>query len=151
MSTNRSIVRSQLEGTFLYVSPTTAAHDATAFGSPAEEYQHRFLYSSVTFPVGEIASPRSVTSIREAFANTVRPRRVDRRPSLPELASEPTQFPFSFEIPDPIRQGEELPPTCSTVSVGESGMRGRTCVERVEIEYKIVATWKGSDPNEWKQ
>lgn len=63
MSSNRSIVRSQLEGTFLYVSPTTAAHDATTFGSHAEEYQHRFLYSSVTFPVGESASPLSVTSI----------------------------------------------------------------------------------------
>ncbi|KAJ3552869.1 hypothetical protein NM688_g3926 [Phlebia brevispora] len=137
-----------LEGSFLYVSPSSAAHEGTTFGNPTEEYQHRFLFSSLTFPVGESASPRSTTSIREALANTVRARRVDRRPSLPELASGPAQFPFSFELPQPTRQGEELPQSCSAVSVGELGTRGRTCVERAEVEYKVVAVWESNEPND---
>ena len=142
----------QLEGTFLYVSPSVAAHEGTTFGgSPHEEYQHKFLYISATFSTGEVTSPRA-TTIREAITNTVRSRRIDKRPSLPDLSSTtPTQFPFAFEIPVPVRQGEEVPPTCSMLSVGESGIRGRTCVERAEIEYRLVATWEGSDPNEWRQ
>lgn len=142
-----------MEGAFLFISPDVVeSYEEIPTGKPQGQYRHLFFTSSVTYATGDSGSPRSATSIREAFANTVRTRKPDPKPSSPELAnSAQTHFAFSFEIPRPARQGEEMPPTCSSVSVGVIGTRGRTGIERAEIEYKIVARWEGTDPNERTQ
>ncbi|THH32930.1 hypothetical protein EUX98_g1235 [Antrodiella citrinella] len=41
-----------------------------------------------------------------------------------------------------------MPPTFSTTSIGEVGLRGRTGVERAEVDYVINAQWEGADPDE---
>lgn len=93
---------------------------------------------------GESSSPRSATSLREAFVASMLSRKMERRPSLQELEGAPRKpFPFSFELPRPVRPGEELPPTFSTLCAGEVGSRGRTAVERAEVEYKVTADWEG--------
>ena len=73
-------------------------------------------------------------------------QRMERRPSLQDLEGAPRKpFPFSFDLPRPVRPGEELPPTFSTISVGEVGYRGRTAVERAEVDYKLTAVWESMD------
>ncbi|KAI0346440.1 hypothetical protein BDW22DRAFT_756700 [Trametopsis cervina] len=143
-----------MEGAFIYISPDIVeAHDEFPVSNSQGQYRHLFFTSSVTYATGETGSPRSTSSIREAFANTVRTLKVDRKASLPDLrpAAARGQYPFSFEVPRPARQGEEIPPTCSSVSVGVMGTRGRTGVERAEVEYKIIARWEGTDPDERTQ
>jgi hypothetical protein len=143
-----------MEGAFVYISPdVVGTHEEFPVGKPQGQYRHLFFTSSATYTTGDGGSPRSSSSIREAFANTVRTLKVDRKASLPDLRpnSSRGQFPFSFEMPRPTREGEEMPPTCASVSVGVIGTRGRSGVERAEIEYKIVARWEGTDPNERTQ
>ena len=146
--------RQQMEGAFVFISPDIVeAHEHLPTGKPQGPYRHLFFTSSVTYTTGDNSSPRSASTIREAFANTVRTLKVDRKSSMPDLRTSNSrgQFPFSFEIPRPARQGEEMPPTCSSLSVGVMGVRGRTGVERAEVEYKIIARWEGTDPNERTQ
>lgn len=142
-----------MEGAFIFISPDVVeSYEDMPTGKPQGQYRHIFFTSSVTYATGESGSPRSASSIREAFANTVRTRKADFKASLPDLSnSARTHFAFSFEIARPARQGEEMPPTCNSVSVGVVGTRGRAGIERAEVEYKIVATWEGSDPNERTQ
>ncbi|KAI0701370.1 hypothetical protein BC835DRAFT_245424 [Cytidiella melzeri] len=143
-----------MEGAFIYVSPDVVeAHEDLPVGKARGQYRHLFFTSSVTYTTGDSGSPRSASSIREAFANTVRTLKVDRKASLPDLRPNASRshFPFSFDIPRPARLGEELPPTCASVSVGVIGIRGRTGVERAEVEYRIIARWEGTDPNQSTQ
>lgn len=51
-------------------------------------------------------------------------------------------------MPRSTHAGEEMPPSFSSVAVGEAGIRGRTCVERAEVMYRIFATWETSDEEE---
>ena len=120
--------------------------DSPAEARGSDKYRHLFFSSTITFNTGESGSPRSAASLRDAFSNSVRSRRTASPPET--VSSARPHFPFSFEIPRPGRQNEELPPTCCNVTLGVVGVRGRNCVERAEVEYKVIASWEGSDPNE---
>ena len=96
---------------------------------------------------GELDSPRSATSLRDAFTASVRGRR-ERRPSQTAVRGALRPFPFAFEIPRPEHaglSGQELPPTFSSVTAGECGPRGRTGVERSEVSYSVTALWEAVD------
>lgn len=142
-----------MEGAFTYISPDLVeVNEDLPVGNDNSKYRHLFFSSTVTYATGDNGSPRSASSIREAFANTVRTRKGEQKSSTSDLPTQArTHFAFSYEIPRPSRQGEEMPPTCSSVSLGVTGTRGRTCVERAEVEYKIIAIWEGSDPNDRTQ
>ncbi|KAI0631232.1 hypothetical protein C8Q77DRAFT_195003 [Trametes polyzona] len=135
-----------LQGTFVYMSPNVGQSESEGYVelSRPERHRHVFFSSSETRPTGEMDSPRSTTSLRDAFAASVRYRR-ERRPSQTSLKGALRPFPFSFVIPRPEQSGQELPPTFSSVAVGECGPRGRACVERAEVAYAVVATWEASD------
>ncbi|KAI0355973.1 hypothetical protein OH77DRAFT_1538177 [Trametes cingulata] len=133
-----------LQGTFVYMSPNAGATEDYADLARPDRHRHVFLSCSETRPTGELDSPRSTTSLRDAFAASVRYRR-ERRPSQTSLKGALRPFPFSFEIPRSEHSGQELPPTFSSVAVGECGPRGRTCVERAEVSYAVVATWEAAD------
>ena len=126
------------------MSPNAGASgDYTDLARP-ERHRHVFFTCSETRPTGELDSPRSTTSLREAFAASVRYRR-ERRPSQSSLKGALRPFPFSFVIPRSEQSGQELPPTFSSVAVGECGPRARPCVERAEVSYTVVATWEAAD------
>ncbi|OCH89348.1 hypothetical protein OBBRIDRAFT_778682 [Obba rivulosa] len=126
-----------MEGVFEYLSPFIQDADL----EPTRTHRHVFLSSSITFPVGNIASPRSTPSLRETFTASVRSRRTERRPSQPELKGALRPFLFSFDIPRTAGTGEELPPSFSSVTMGECDYRGRHGVERAEVAYKVTANW----------
>ncbi|KAJ8468336.1 hypothetical protein ONZ51_g9708 [Trametes cubensis] len=132
------------QGTFVYMSPNAGVSgDYTDLARP-ERHRHVFFTCSETRPTGELDSPRSTTSLRDAFAASVRYRR-ERRPSQSSLKGALRPFPFSFVIPRSEQSGQELPPTFSSVAVGECGPRARPCVERAEVSYTVVATWEAAD------
>ncbi|KAI8972901.1 hypothetical protein BD414DRAFT_499802 [Trametes punicea] len=131
-------------GTFVYMSPNVGQSEGYVDLARPERHRHVFFMCSETRPTGELDSPRSTTSLRDAFAASVRSRR-ERRPSQTSLKGALRPFPFSFVIPRSEPSGQELPPTFSTVAVGECGPRGRPCVERAEVSYAIVATWEAAD------
>ncbi|EIW55037.1 uncharacterized protein TRAVEDRAFT_153349 [Trametes versicolor FP-101664 SS1] len=135
-----------LQGTFVYMSPNAGQSDSESYValSRPERHRHVFFSASETRPTGDLDSPRSSTSLRDAFAASVRYRR-ERRPSQTSIKGALRPFPFSFAIPRPEQSGQELPPTFSSVAVGECGPRGRTCVERAEVSYAVIATWEAAD------
>lgn len=134
-----------MHGNFTYLSP----HLTQSTLSPsASSKQHSLYLTSVVIPVGGLTPQRSLSSLREALTAGVRPGRRERRPSLSDVKGTPRPFPFSFDIPRATRPGEEMPPTFSSVSLGEAGPRARACVERVEISYKISAMWEPSNSEE---
>ncbi|KAI0077382.1 hypothetical protein K474DRAFT_1707403 [Panus rudis PR-1116 ss-1] len=145
-STSPSRLTVSLEGAFAYISPFSHDQDDS---EPHSSRDHRYLFftSTVVFSCGD-HSPRSATSLREAF--NLRSRRMDRRPSLQDIKNQGQRqaYPFSFELPQPNRPGEEIPPTFSSVKLGVADTRGRACVERAEVEYKVIATWESADLNE---
>ncbi|KAH8084368.1 hypothetical protein BXZ70DRAFT_1012051 [Cristinia sonorae] len=135
-----------MEGAFLFISPTERMQD------DIRKHRHLFFSSTLTFSTGESSSPRSST-LREAITAVRKSR--NRRPSMAEGSSQshhavpPSQaFPFSFEIPRPPHPEEEFPPTFSTLSMGEIDVRGRTGVERAQVDYLVIAQWEGPDPDE---
>lgn len=134
----------QFEGAFIYLSPgTLKPSERMADARSSDKFRHLFFSSSVSFSTGESGSPRSASSLRDAFTNSVRSRRTESPPRV--AGSAHPHFPFAFEIPRPGRPGEELPPTCCNVSLGVAGIRGRSAVERAEVEYKIIASWEDHD------
>ncbi|CAL1699600.1 unnamed protein product [Somion occarium] len=135
-----------MEGTFVYVSPKLHDDDESTL---RRKPRHVFFTSSVVHPCGDNGSPRSTTSLRGAFAASMRSVRLDRRPSLQDMTGSRRQvFQFAFDVPPPSRPGEEMPPTFSSVVMTGTEARGRTGVERAEVEYKVVALWEGADPSE---
>ncbi|KIP07307.1 hypothetical protein PHLGIDRAFT_19214 [Phlebiopsis gigantea 11061_1 CR5-6] len=136
------------EGAFVYLSPDVLedADETSAGRASRDKYRHLFFASTVSFQTGDGGSPRASMSLREAITNSVRSKRTVSPPETPVTAR--PHLPFSFEIPRPGRQGEELPPTCCNVSLGVVGVRGRSCVERAEVEYKIVTVWEGVDSDD---
>ncbi|EMD35360.1 hypothetical protein CERSUDRAFT_116150 [Gelatoporia subvermispora B] len=132
-----------MEGVFEYLSPFIQDADL----EPTKSHRHVFLSSSVTFPVGEITSPRSTSSLRETFTASVRSRMTERRPSQPNLKGALRPFRFCFDLPRTTGTGEELPPSFASVTMGECDYRGRHGVERAEVSYKVVATWALDDGN----
>ena len=114
---------------------------AIAFALNPEKYDVFFTVME-TRPTGELDSPRSTTSLRDAF--TVRGRR-ERRPSQTGVRGALRPFPFAFEIPRSEQSGQELPPTFSSVATGECGPRGRAGVERSEVSYSVTALWEAVD------
>ncbi|KAI0763438.1 hypothetical protein BD413DRAFT_208395 [Trametes elegans] len=133
-----------LQGTFVYMSPNAGQSESYVELARPERHRHVFFSSSETRPTGELDSPRSTNSLRDAFAASVRYRR-ERRPSQTSIKGAFRPFPYSFVIPRSEHSGQELPPTFSSVAVGESGPRGRASVERAEVSYSVVATWEASD------
>ncbi|KAH9852260.1 hypothetical protein C2E23DRAFT_826562 [Lenzites betulinus] len=135
-----------LQGTFVYMSPNPSLSDAESYAalSRPERHRHLFFSTSETRPTGELDSPRSASSLREAFAASVRYRR-ERRPSQTSIKGALRPFPYSFTLPRSEQSGQELPPTFSSVVTGECGPRGRACVERAEVSYAVVATWEAAD------
>ncbi|KAI0642776.1 hypothetical protein C8Q79DRAFT_234184 [Trametes meyenii] len=133
-----------LQGTFVYMSPNVTQSESSVEMARPERHRHVFFCSSETRNTGELDSPRSTTSLRDAFAASVRYRR-ERRPSQTSLKGALRPFPFSFQIPRSVQSGQELPPTFSSVVAGECGPRGRACVERAEVSYAVVATWEAAD------
>ncbi|GJE94838.1 hypothetical protein PsYK624_110130 [Phanerochaete sordida] len=130
------------EGAFIFLSPgSMKPAERMADARNSDKFRHLFFSSSVTFSTGESGSPRSA-SLRDAFTNSMRSRRAE---SPPTTGSAHPHFPFAFDIPRPGRPGEELPPTCCNVSLGLVGVRGRSAVERAEVEYRIVASWEDHD------
>ena len=140
-----------MEGAFVFISPTERIQD------DIRKHRHLFFSSSLPFQTGESGSPRAST-LREAFTAVRHRSRGERRPSVHEIAphagpsSQAYSFAFDIPRPAPSKPGQEMPqempPTFSTMSMGEIGMRGRTGVERAEVEYVIIAQWEGPDPNE---
>ncbi|KAI0792482.1 hypothetical protein C8Q75DRAFT_804856 [Abortiporus biennis] len=145
LSTTPGRLTVSMEGAFVYISPFSEHSQEVMVSYPSGKHRHLFFTSSVSFATGETTnSPRSASSLRDAFTVSRNKRKVDRRPSLPDMAdtTKPRAFLFSFDIPRPTRPGEEMPPTFSSVSTTETAPRGRTAVERAEVEYKIVALWE---------
>ena len=142
-------VRTQLQGSFLFTSPNVdpSASQDYADNLREEKGRHVFFTVSETRMTGELDSPRSATSLRDAFTASVRGRR-ERRPSQTGVRGALRPFPFAFEIPRPEHaglSGQELPPTFSSVTAGECGPRGRTGVERSEVSYSVTALWEAVD------
>lgn len=137
-----------MEGTFTYISSKIGDEDHTTHGSLSHQPRHVFFTSTVVHLTGESGSPLSNTasSIKDAIAS-VRPR-MGRRPSFRDVSSTQRDrqiYPFTFEVPPPGRPGEEMPPTFSSVVMMGSDSRGRSGVERAEVEYKLVALWESVD------
>lgn len=134
-----------MEGAFVFISPTERVQE------DIRKHRHLFFTSSIPFSTGESGSPRSST-LRDAFTAVRHRSKGERKASmhenLPHAGPSNQAYPFSFDIPRPTRPGEEMPPTFSAMSMGEIGLRGRTGVERAEVEYLIIAQWEGPDPDE---
>lgn len=114
--------------------------------SRSAKNRHVFFTSVDYRPTGELDSPRSTTSLREAFTASVRVgRRPERRPSQTNIRGALRPYPFVFEIPRAEQTGQELPPSFSTVATGECGPRGRAAVERAEVSYSVTAVWEAAD------
>ncbi|KAA1472559.1 hypothetical protein DENSPDRAFT_778464 [Dentipellis sp. KUC8613] len=140
------------EGAFMYISPNVQVHQ----GTPAPQYRHVFYSSSINFAsASETASPLSAT-LRGAISATVRRHdsrsgksAIPRKGSLPTMGSaQKRAHSFTFDIPRGERPGEEMPPTFSSSSVSEGGVRGRAYAERAEVSYKIIAIWEPQDESE---
>jgi len=129
-----------MEGAFLFISPTERVQD------DIRKHRHLFFTSSVSFATGESGSPRSST-LREAFTAVRHRGRSASEFSMHAGPSCPA-FPFDFDMPHATRPGEQIPPTFTAMSMGEVGLRGRTGVERAEVEYVVIAHWEGPDPEE---
>ncbi|EPS95123.1 hypothetical protein FOMPIDRAFT_1133019 [Fomitopsis schrenkii] len=136
-----------MEGAFVYISPPSTANKVSGKVPASGMHRHVFFVSSMVIPVErpQVRKRRSSSSIRDAISATVS--------GSPKLRRQPTQannnmqgvlrpFPFTLEMPQPGRSGEELPPTFSAVVEGLAGPRGRAYVERSEITYKLIATWE---------
>ncbi|KAI1794484.1 hypothetical protein LXA43DRAFT_143333 [Ganoderma leucocontextum] len=134
-----------LSGSFLYTSPNMCYSDPDAYveSSRVEKNRHLFFMTSESRTTGEFDSPRSTSSLRDAFAASVRTRQ--RRPSQDRIRGALRPFPFAFEIPRPEQSGQELPPTFSSVATGECGPRARAGVERAEVSYSVTAVWEAAD------
>ncbi|CCL98207.1 uncharacterized protein FIBRA_00201 [Fibroporia radiculosa] len=133
-----------MEGTFVHITPRAPASQLLGMPGPSGMHRHVFFFSTQTLPLDKTIGPRrSNSSLRDAIAASVRPRR-ERRPSQSGIGGTLLPFPFSFEAPPPIRPGEELPPTFCTTVEGLAGTRARAFVERSEIVYKLIATWESS-------
>lgn len=135
-----------MEGAFLYISPGKEAYDDPFPDGHGSRVRHTFFLSSMVNLVGGLGTQRSTSSLREAFAASVRSRR--RSPSEVSISGALRPFPFSFEMPRSNQAGEEMPPSFSSIAIGEAGIRSRTCVERVEVTYRIFVTWETSDEEE---
>ncbi|KAI0754332.1 hypothetical protein C8Q80DRAFT_1216421 [Daedaleopsis nitida] len=135
-----------LQGSFVYRSPNIGQYDLDEYveNSRSAKNRHIFFTAAETRPTGDLDSPRSTTSLREAFTSVRVGRRSDRRPSQTNIQGALRPFPFAFEIPR-SEVGQELPPTFSTVATGEVGPRARTAVERAEVSYSVTAVWEAAD------
>ena len=112
------------------MSPNVDPLDAQDYADNVREEKGRHVFFSVseTRNTGELESPRSATSLRDAFAAGMRGRR-ERRPSQTIGVSGALRpFPFAFEIPRAETSGQELPPTFSSVAAGAVGPRARAGV-----------------------
>ncbi|EJF59724.1 hypothetical protein DICSQDRAFT_88794 [Dichomitus squalens LYAD-421 SS1] len=139
-----------LSGSFFYTSPNMfqEKHDDYDFAHvEKEKTRHVFFTTSDSRPTGELDSPRSTTSLRDAFTAGMRGRR-ERRPSQTSIRGALRPFPFVFEIPRPEQSGQELPPTFSSVATGEWGPRARPGVEHAEVSYSVTAVWESADGSE---
>ena len=139
---------SQLQGSFVYLSPNVGHSELDDYvESPrADKNRHIFFTSVDTRPTGELDSPRSTTSLRDAFfAASVRGRVRERRPSQTTIRGALRPYAYSFDIPRAEQSGQELPPTFSSVTTGECGPRARPCVERAEVSYSVTAVWEAAD------
>ncbi|GBE83878.1 hypothetical protein SCP_0509350 [Sparassis crispa] len=136
-----------IEGAFVFLSPHMKVGDHSVDVHRTSAHRHVFFLSSVVAPVTAMDNQRSSSSLREAFASSVRPRR-ERRPSQTDIRLNLKHFPFSFDLPHSTRAGEELPPTFSSVVMGQTGTHSRAYVERAEVAYKIVATWEPMKEND---
>ncbi|KAI0697508.1 hypothetical protein C8T65DRAFT_582572 [Cerioporus squamosus] len=137
-----------LQGSFVYLSPNVGKSELDDYvESPrVDKNRHVFFTSVDTRPTGELESPRSTTSLRDAFfAASVRGRGRERRPSQTGIRGALRPFAFAFDIPRSEQSGQELPPTFSSVTTGECGPRSRPCVERAEVSYSVTAVWEAAD------
>src|ERR1700722_11999189 len=86
-------------------------------------------------------SPRS--TLQNVFTSAV-----CRRPNLSSINSTGGRsIPFTFELARGHKV-EEMPQTFSSCFVSETAPRGRACVERTNVSYKLVAVWDTDDPEE---
>ncbi|PIL23310.1 hypothetical protein GSI_14621 [Ganoderma sinense ZZ0214-1] len=134
-----------LSGSFLYTSPNMTQRDFDDYteSSRIDKNRHVFFMTSDSRTTGEFESPRSTTSLRDAFSASVRTRQ--RRPSQDRMRGALRPFQFAFDIPRPEQSGQELPPTFSSVATGECGPRARAGVERAEVSYSVTAVWEAAD------
>lgn len=125
----------QLEGAFEYSSVQDNADDEYPNNPTVRKHRHVFLSSSATIPLSSIPDTRS--TIRDAL-------NVRKKPSTSSLNSlSRRSCEFSFELPRGPRPGEEMPLTfSSTTPIGDS--RRQSCVEELEIAYRITAVWEAS-------
>ena len=130
----------------MYISPPSTANKVSGKVPASGMHRHVFFVSSMVVPVErpQLRKQRSSSSIRDAISATVSGSpRLKRRPSeTNNMQGVLRPFPFTLEMPQPGRSGEELPPTFSAVVEGLVGPRGRAYVERSEITYKLIATWE---------
>lgn len=54
-------------------------------------------------------------------------------------------FNFDFELPQPDKPGDELPPTFSASNILSGGVRGRAYAENADVQYRVVALWESLD------
>ncbi len=138
----------QLQGSFVFTSPNVGhtGLDDYIENSRSAKNRHVFFTSVDSRPTGDFDTPRSATSLRDAFTASVRVgRRVERRPSQPNISGALRPFQFFFEIPRSELSGQELPPSFSSIAEGQVGARARLGVERAEVSYTVTAVWEAAD------
>ncbi|KAI0760363.1 hypothetical protein C8Q74DRAFT_222201 [Fomes fomentarius] len=137
-----------LQGSFVFTSPNVdrTGLDDYIENSHSAKNRHVFFTSVDSRPTGDFDTPRSATSLRDAFTASVRvARRVERRPSQTNISGALRPFHFFFEIPRSELSGQELPPSFSSIAEGEVGARARLGVERAEVSYTVTAIWEAAD------
>ncbi|THH19128.1 hypothetical protein EW146_g1996 [Bondarzewia mesenterica] len=147
-----------IEGSFSYVSSTGTSEGTSSSQLPGK-YRHVFFSACTIFASGNI---RAGGSILGAFARrtdqrpgAMRKNSVKRKLSLTNLDIPGQQiFPFSFDLPQPSRMGEEMPSTFVLPEALEDGARGITPAEKAEVSYKILVVWDpiiGTEATEGRQ
>ncbi|KAI0052143.1 hypothetical protein FA95DRAFT_1602103 [Auriscalpium vulgare] len=144
------------EGVFSYISTSARTSQGGTSTESSGQFQHVFFSETITLSSNfDSGSPRS--TIRDAFASTV--RRVESKSNInaPQLKKKLSKrsltesqrtLPFEFHVPQKDRVGEELPPTFSSSTVLEGGVRGRGSTENADVSYRLVAVWEPHDDGE---
>ncbi|EDR08178.1 uncharacterized protein LACBIDRAFT_297544 [Laccaria bicolor S238N-H82] len=121
-----------IEGVFMYDPHQSGSAETTNY---SELQKHIFFNCSTCIavsPTAESSSPR--TTFRDAF--------IRRRPSASHInvsTLSERSYPFTFNLPQSHRPGEEIPP--SFTSKFEANSLSKSC----GVEYKVVASWEPSD------
>ncbi|KAF9652634.1 hypothetical protein BDM02DRAFT_3183340 [Thelephora ganbajun] len=129
-----------LEGNF------TIGHADPHDGRRRGTQQHMFFTSSQEFYSAERNGVQTSMTLRETFANTVRPKQRKPRTSSTVLNNglPPNLFPFEFDMPQGQR-GQEMPPSFKISSVTRDSNDGAPHAEDAEVSYTITALWEAND------